>query len=219
MDLCTLEMSASVTGVEPKPAPAVSQNGPGSVPPSPTDVKTPEPMLPDEEPQSSVTDATQMGIKFAKTFLLIFPIYLLGYLEFSFSWVLIVLAAMFWLRRNQGSRFAPVNRALAFLEQEDRAVRQNVQSSELPPWVSYTLNTALLQYVNVSHGELWPQSWPIGLTQPCSTGVSLLCVRVCLCRENMMLSKVCVVTDIACIPEWLTNQDHKLKLNYQNFTH
>lgn len=149
-----MEMSASVNGVEPKPAPAVSQNGPGSVPPSPTDVKTPEPVLPDEEPQSSVTDATQMGIKFAKTFLLIFPIYLLGYLEFSFSWVLIVLAALFWLRRNQGSRFAPVNRALAYLEQEERAVRQNVRSSELPPWVSYTLNIALLQYVNVSHGEL-----------------------------------------------------------------
>lgn len=155
LDLCTLEMSASVNGVEPKPAPAVSQNGPGSVPPSPTDVKTPEPVLPDEEPQSSVTDATQMGIKFAKTFLLIFPIYLLGYLEFSFSWVLIVLAALFWLRRNQGSRFAPVNRALAFLEQEERAVRQNVRSSELPPWVHFP-DVERVEWLNKTVHQMWP---------------------------------------------------------------
>uniref|UniRef100_A0A8C2DSH7 Extended synaptotagmin-like protein 2a n=1 Tax=Cyprinus carpio TaxID=7962 RepID=A0A8C2DSH7_CYPCA len=148
-------MSASVNGVEPKSAPAASLNGPGSVPPSPTDVKTPEPVLPDEEPQSTVTDATQMGIKFAKTFLLIFPIYVLGYLEFSFSWVLIVLAALFWLRRNQGSRFAPVNRALAFLEQEERAVRQSVRSSELPPWVHFP-DVERVEWLNKTVHQMWP---------------------------------------------------------------
>ncbi|XP_052403573.1 extended synaptotagmin-2-A-like isoform X1 [Carassius gibelio] len=148
-------MSASVNGVEPKPVPAASLNGPGSVPPSPTDVKTPESVLPDEEPQSTVTDATQMGIKFAKTFLLIFPIYVLGYLEFSFSWVLIALAALFWLRRNQSSRFAPVNRALAFLEQEERAVRQSVRSSELPPWVHFP-DVERVEWLNKTVHQMWP---------------------------------------------------------------
>ncbi|KAK2900628.1 hypothetical protein Q8A67_008743 [Cirrhinus molitorella] len=148
-------MSASVNGVEPKPAPAVSQNGPGSVPPSPTDVKTPQPEIPDEESQSAVTDATQMGIKFAKTFLLIFPIYVLGYLEFSFSWVLIILAALFWLRRNQGSRFARVNRALEFLEQEERAVRQTVRSSELPPWVHFP-DVERVEWLNKTVHQMWP---------------------------------------------------------------
>uniref|UniRef100_A0A8C2BCX2 Extended synaptotagmin-like protein 2a n=1 Tax=Cyprinus carpio TaxID=7962 RepID=A0A8C2BCX2_CYPCA len=131
------------------------QNGPGSVPPSPTDVNTLEPVLPDEEPQSAVTDTTQMGIKLAKTFLLIFPIYVLGYLEFSFSWVLIVLAALFWLRRNQGSRFAPVNRALAFLEQEERAVRQSVRSSELPPWVHFP-DVERVEWLNKTVHQMWP---------------------------------------------------------------
>lgn len=166
-------MSASVNGVEPKPAPAASLNGPGSVPPSPTDVNTLEPVLPDEEPQSAVTDTTQMGIKLAKTFLLIFPIYVLGYLEFSFSWVLIILAVLFWLRRNQGSRFAPVNRALAFLEHEERAVRQSVRSSELPPWVSDTLNIALLEPGNVSHGELRPQTDTVNFKR------GVIALRVC----------------------------------------
>lgn len=126
-------MSASLNGVKP----AVSQNGPGSVT-KPGDVNQLEPAVPDEGPQTSVADATQMGIKFAKTFLLIFPIYLLGYLEFSFSWVLIGLAGLFWLQRNRGERFARVNQALAFMEQEERESRQSVQSSDLPPWVSDT---------------------------------------------------------------------------------
>ncbi|RXN38867.1 extended synaptotagmin-2-like isoform X2 [Labeo rohita] len=147
-------MSASVNGVEPKPT--VSQNGPGSVPPSPKDVKSPElPEIPDEEPQSAVSDATQMGIKFAKTFLLIFPIYVLGYLEFSFSWVLIILAALFWLRRNQGSRFARVNKALEFLEQEERAVRQTVQSSDLPPWVHFP-DVERVEWLNKTVHQMWP---------------------------------------------------------------
>ncbi|XP_073704614.1 extended synaptotagmin-2 isoform X2 [Garra rufa] len=148
-------MSTSVNGVDPKPAPAVSQNGPGSVPPSPTDVKTPQPEIPDEESQSAVTDATQMGIKFGKTFLLIFPIYVLGYLEFSFSWVLIILAALFWLRRNQGSRFARVNKALEFLEQEERAVRQTVHSSELPPWVHFP-DVERVEWLNKTVHQMWP---------------------------------------------------------------
>ncbi|XP_026146494.1 extended synaptotagmin-2-A-like isoform X1 [Carassius auratus] len=148
-------MSASVNGVEPKPAPAVSQNGPGSVPPSPTNVNTLEPGLPDEEPQSAVTDTTQMGIKFAKTFMLIFPIYVLGYLEFSFSWVLIILAALFWLRRNQGSRFARVNQALQFLEHEERAVRQTIRSSELPPWVHFP-DVERVEWLNKTVHQMWP---------------------------------------------------------------
>lgn len=155
LDLLTLEMSASVNGVEPKPAPAVSQNGPGSPPQTPKDVTPPELELPDEEPQSSVTEATQMGIKFAKTFLLIFPIYLLGYLEFSFSWVLIGLGLVFWLKRNQGSRFARVNQAMAFLEQEERAVRQTIRSSELPPWVHFP-DVERVEWLNKTVQQMWP---------------------------------------------------------------
>ncbi|XP_056090517.1 extended synaptotagmin-2 isoform X2 [Rhinichthys klamathensis goyatoka] len=147
-------MSTSANGVEPKAAPAVSQNGPGSAP-TPKDVTTPKPVVPDEEPQSSMTDATQMGIKFAKTFLVIFPIYVLGYLEFSFSWVLIGLAVLFWLRRNQGTRFARVNQALAFLEHEERAVRQTVRSTELPPWVHFP-DVERVEWLNKTVHQMWP---------------------------------------------------------------
>lgn len=89
-----------------------------------------------EEQQSSLTDVTQMWIKFAKTFAIIFPIYMMGYFEFSFSWVLIGLAVLFYWRKNYSSKDYKINRALAYLEHEDKVAKQSVQTAELPPWVS-----------------------------------------------------------------------------------
>ncbi|GAA6077959.1 extended synaptotagmin-2 isoform X1 [Tachysurus ichikawai] len=91
---------------------------------------------PYSEPQTAVTDAKNTGLKFAKSFLLVFPVYVLGYLGFSFSWILISLVVLFWLRRNQGTRFSGVNKALAFLEHEEQEVKQTLPTSELPSWVS-----------------------------------------------------------------------------------
>lgn len=119
--------------------PGVRANGPIAAPSSPVSSTIGPPLSPqelDEEPQSSLTDVTQMWIKFAKTFAIIFPIYVLGYFEFSFSWVLIGLAMLFYWRRNHGNKDYRINRALAFLDHEEKVVRQNVPTSELPPWVS-----------------------------------------------------------------------------------
>ncbi|KAF7643474.1 hypothetical protein LDENG_00238770 [Lucifuga dentata] len=116
----------------------VRANGPVSAPGSLVSSTLGPPLSPEEleeEPQSSLTDITQMWIKFGKTFAIIFPIYVLGYFEFSFSWVLIGLAAFFWWRRSYGSnKEYRINRALAFLEHEEKEVRQRVATSELPLW-------------------------------------------------------------------------------------
>lgn len=117
-----------------------STNGSISAPTSPESPTVGPPVIPDkqdEEPQSPLMDVTQLWIKFGKTFAIIFPIYVLGYFEFSFSWVLIGLAMLFYWRRNYGSnKDYKINRALAFLEHEEKAVKQNVPTTELPPWVS-----------------------------------------------------------------------------------
>lgn len=121
--------------------PGVRVNGPVSAPSSPVRSPMDQPLSPEEleeEQQSSLTDVTQMWIKFAKTFAIIFPIYVLGYFEFSFSWVLIGLAMLFYWRRNHGSKDYRINRALAFLEHEEKSVRQSLPTTELPPWVSPT---------------------------------------------------------------------------------
>ncbi|XP_041927283.1 extended synaptotagmin-2 isoform X2 [Alosa sapidissima] len=132
---------------------ATRPDGPVSAPPSP--VSPLAPVEPDDEPQSSITDATQAGIKFAKTFALIFPIYVVGYLELSFSWVLIGLALLFWWRRTHGHRNTHINRALAFFEHKEKAVRQSLPSSELPPWVHFP-DVERVEWLNKTVKQMWP---------------------------------------------------------------
>ncbi|KAL0966008.1 hypothetical protein UPYG_G00289480 [Umbra pygmaea] len=132
-------------------------NGPGSPSSSPPASPTPKtaPVDLKEEPRSSVTDATQICIKLAKTFIVIFPIYVLGYFEFSFSWVLIGLGIFFWWRKNQGHKDNSLTRALAFLQHEDKAVRQSLSTSELPPWVHFP-DVERVEWLNKTVKQLWP---------------------------------------------------------------
>jgi len=116
------------TGAPPGP-PAPPVVGPPS---SPLD-------LDDNEPQSSLTEISQMWVNFGKSFLVIFPIYVLGYLEFSFSWVLVGLAALFWWQKNHGKKDYRINRALAFLQPQDEKERHaRLPTADLPPWVRPT---------------------------------------------------------------------------------
>lgn len=94
--------------------------------------------IPDDTPMSSTSELTQTWVHFAKTFVLIFPIYVLGYLEFSFSWLLIGLLIFFWWKRNTGGKRSRLSRALSLFEQEERSVNQSIMTSDLPPWVSLT---------------------------------------------------------------------------------
>lgn len=95
-------------------------------------VPVPEPAPP---PLLSV-DVTGLVSQFARSFILIFPVYVLGYLGLSFSWVLIALCGLFWIRRHRGGKTSRLGRALAFLEDEEEAVRLSVSSADLPAWVS-----------------------------------------------------------------------------------
>ncbi|XP_054878328.1 extended synaptotagmin-2 isoform X2 [Poeciliopsis prolifica] len=132
----------------PVPAPNGNQVPP---PPSPTLAKE---ELEEEQP-SSLTDVSQMWIKFAKTFAVIFPIYVLGYFEFSFSWVLIGLAILFYWRKNHGSKDYRINRALAFLDHKDTAARQSLPATELPPWVHYP-DVERVEWLNKTVKQMWP---------------------------------------------------------------
>ncbi|KAM6948656.1 extended synaptotagmin-2-A [Aplochiton taeniatus] len=126
---------------------STSPNGTSTTPMSPLDLE--------EEPQSAATDVKQMWIKFAKTFIVIFPIYVLGYFEFSFSWVLIGLALFFWWKRNHGNKNYRFNRALAFLEHEEKVVRKSLPTSELPPWVHFP-DVERVEWLNKTVKQMWP---------------------------------------------------------------
>uniref|UniRef100_A0A674EWP9 Extended synaptotagmin 2 n=1 Tax=Salmo trutta TaxID=8032 RepID=A0A674EWP9_SALTR len=138
---------------------ATEENGPSipTTPISPVSPTTPiiAPVDLKDEPQSPVTDVTQMLIKCAKSFIVILPIYVLGYFDFSFSWVLIGLTIFFWWRRHQGHKNNRLTRSLAFLEHEEKTVKQSLATSELPPWVHYP-DVERVEWLNKTVKQMWP---------------------------------------------------------------
>uniref|UniRef100_A0ACB8FWA0 Extended synaptotagmin-2 n=1 Tax=Sphaerodactylus townsendi TaxID=933632 RepID=A0ACB8FWA0_9SAUR len=88
------------------------------------------------EPAASILSVDLAGLlsQFARSFALIFPVYVLGYLGLSFSWVLVALLCLFWVRRHRGGKSSRLGRALALLEDEERAVRLAVSTGDLPAW-------------------------------------------------------------------------------------
>uniref|UniRef100_A0A8C4F058 Extended synaptotagmin-like protein 2b n=1 Tax=Dicentrarchus labrax TaxID=13489 RepID=A0A8C4F058_DICLA len=111
--------------------------------------------VPEDTPVSSTSELTQTWVHLAKTFVLIFPIYALGYFEFSFSWLLIGLVIVFWWRRNTGGKHSRLNRALAFFEQEERSVKQSLTTSDLPPWVHFP-DVERVEWLNKTVKQMWP---------------------------------------------------------------
>ncbi|TUF20353.1 Extended synaptotagmin-2 [Bagarius yarrelli] len=92
---------------------------------------------------SSAGRVARTWVRFAKAFVLVFPVYALGYLEFSVSWLLIGLAVVFFWRRNASCKSSRLSRALAFLHQQHRHMEEEERSSgaaralettELPSW-------------------------------------------------------------------------------------
>uniref|UniRef100_A0A8D0D344 Extended synaptotagmin 2 n=1 Tax=Sander lucioperca TaxID=283035 RepID=A0A8D0D344_SANLU len=111
--------------------------------------------IPDDIPVSSTSELTQTWVHVAKTFVLIFPIYALGYFEFSFSWLLIGLVIFFWWRRITGGKNSRLSRALAFFEQEERSIKQGLTTSDLPPWVHFP-DVERVEWLNKTVKQMWP---------------------------------------------------------------
>uniref|UniRef100_A0A669EQC2 Extended synaptotagmin 2 n=1 Tax=Oreochromis niloticus TaxID=8128 RepID=A0A669EQC2_ORENI len=122
----------------------------GHTAPSPPQSNFPHPSettIPDDTPASSTSELTQTWVHFAKTFVLIFPIYALGYFEFSFSWLLIGLVIFFWWRRNTGGKQNRLSRAIAFFEQEEQSAKCALTTSDLPPWTVKQMWPYICQFV------------------------------------------------------------------------
>lgn len=111
--------------------------------------------IPEDTPVSSTSELTQTWVHVAKTFILIFPIYALGYFEFSFSWLLIGLVIFFWWRRNTGGKHSRLSRAIAFFEQEERSIKQRLTTSDLPPWVHFP-DVERVEWLNKTVKQMWP---------------------------------------------------------------
>uniref|UniRef100_A0A8C6WVF2 Extended synaptotagmin-like protein 2a n=1 Tax=Neogobius melanostomus TaxID=47308 RepID=A0A8C6WVF2_9GOBI len=141
-----------------------AMNGPNSRPNGPIPPAAygpdalPDPQDLEDDPMSSLTAVSQMWMKFGKTFLVILPIYILGYFEFSFSWILVGLAAMFYWKRNYSTQDNHINRALRFLDHEEKVTKRNAATSQLPPWVShfYRAMTPNCLFSVQTVKQMWP---------------------------------------------------------------
>uniref|UniRef100_A0A4W5N8J7 Extended synaptotagmin 2 n=1 Tax=Hucho hucho TaxID=62062 RepID=A0A4W5N8J7_9TELE len=131
------------------------QNAPSHVHTDPNTNVVPPGDIGNDTSGSSAGDLTQTWIQFTKTFVLIFPIYVLGYFEFSFSWLLIGLVIFFWWRRNTGGKNTRMYRALAFFEQEERTVQQSLTTSDLPSWVNFP-DVERVEWLNKTVRQMWP---------------------------------------------------------------
>ncbi|XP_058879291.1 extended synaptotagmin-2-like isoform X3 [Acipenser ruthenus] len=109
----------------------------------------------EEEPKSGGLDITGVLLQFVKIFVIIFPVYVLGYFGLSFSWVLIGLVVFFWWRRNRGHKNSRLYRALAFLDHEENSVRQSIHSTDLPPWVHFP-DVERVEWLNKTVKHMWP---------------------------------------------------------------
>ncbi|XP_075778852.1 extended synaptotagmin-2 isoform X3 [Pelodiscus sinensis] len=110
--------------------------------------------VPEPPPMLSV-DVSGLVSQFARSFVLVFPVYVLGYLGLSFSWILLALLGLFWLRRHRGGKSSRLGRALAFLQDEERVVRLSVSSAELPAWVHFP-DTERAEWLNKTVKHMWP---------------------------------------------------------------
>ncbi|XP_059389219.1 extended synaptotagmin-2 isoform X1 [Carassius carassius] len=107
-----------------------------------------------QDSASCTSDLTRTWLQFAKTFVIIFPIYVLGYFGFSFSWLLIALTIFFFWKRNTRCKNTRLNRALSFFEQED-TVKQELEATELPSWVHYP-DVERVEWLNKTVKQMWP---------------------------------------------------------------
>uniref|UniRef100_A0A8C2D3M2 Extended synaptotagmin-like protein 2b n=1 Tax=Cyprinus carpio TaxID=7962 RepID=A0A8C2D3M2_CYPCA len=107
-----------------------------------------------QDSASCTSELTRTWLQFAKTFVIIFPIYVLGYFEFSFSWLLIALTVFFIWKRNTRCKNTRLNRALSFFEQED-TVKHELEATELPSWVHYP-DVERVEWLNKTVKQMWP---------------------------------------------------------------
>ncbi|KAG8573449.1 hypothetical protein GDO81_012416 [Engystomops pustulosus] len=113
------------------------------------------PAVPPEEPGMISVDIAGLFYQFAKTFVLIFPVYVLGYFGLSFSWLLIALICLMWFRKNKGNKSSRLYRALAFLENEEKAVKHTISTADLPAWVHFP-DIERAEWLNKTVKHMWP---------------------------------------------------------------
>eukprot|EP00079_Xenopus_tropicalis_P036558 XP_017950329.1 PREDICTED: extended synaptotagmin-2-A [Xenopus tropicalis] len=138
---------ATESSAQKGPPPSPAENGQPGGPPAAA--------VPAEEQGMISVDIAGLFYQFSKTFVLIFPVYVLGYFGLSFSWLLIALVLLVWWRKNKGNKNSRLYRALAFLESEEKSVKHHIASIDLPAWVHFP-DIERAEWLNKTVKHMWP---------------------------------------------------------------
>ncbi|RXM33977.1 Extended synaptotagmin-3 [Acipenser ruthenus] len=96
-----------------------------------------------------------MLIHFGKVFLYLFPVYLVGYLGLSISWVLFALMLWMWWKRNRTSKLARFAAAVDFLDNERHVITEGLKELNMPAWVHFP-DVEKADWLNQILDQAWP---------------------------------------------------------------
>ncbi|RXM37203.1 Extended synaptotagmin-3 [Acipenser ruthenus] len=97
----------------------------------------------------------EMLIHFGKVFLYLFPVYLVGYLGLSISWVLFALMLWMWWKRNRTSKLNRFAAAVGFLDNERHVITEGLKELNMPAWVHFP-DVEKADWLNQILDQAWP---------------------------------------------------------------
>nr|XP_033802618.1 extended synaptotagmin-3 [Geotrypetes seraphini] len=110
----------------------------------------------DKEPAAA---ANQLGLEalsyLARAVLYLLPVYAVGYLGFSVSWVLLGLLLWMWWKRNKKWKESRLAAAYELLEDEQGVISRGLQVQQLPAWVHFP-DIERVEWLNKVLGQVWP---------------------------------------------------------------
>ncbi|XP_016050020.2 extended synaptotagmin-2 isoform X2 [Erinaceus europaeus] len=109
-------------------------------------------------PAALRADVAGLLAQLARSLALLLPVYALGYLGLSFSWLLLALGLLACCRRRQSLRASRLGRALALLdapEPDAAAATPGLRACDLPAWVHFP-DTERAEWLNKTVKHMWP---------------------------------------------------------------
>lgn len=89
----------------------------------------------------------ELLISVGKTLVVVYPVYLTGYLGLSISWVLLCMLMVTWWRKNRVQKFSRIGSAIDFVDNEKQVIDTELSGSlQMASWVSHC------------HGCAWSRS-------------------------------------------------------------
>lgn len=88
--------------------------------------------------------------------LLLYPVYLSGYLGFSVSWVLLCMAMLTWWKKNRQWKDSRIGTAIEFVDNESQVVHKELRSAlQMASWVHFP-EVEKVDWVNKVLEQAWP---------------------------------------------------------------